>query len=116
MNSHYEDKMISSLSYFCNGNSHTWKDSFYIETGPRFWEEQLADNVIFPSPNADPSYVSGKENLSDKRVLDPWVRSQVFNIKGFKDFQNKTCVFSWEFLSPLVILFMKLLYCSCEDS
>ena len=31
---HYENKTASRLSYFYNGNAHTWKDRLYIETGP----------------------------------------------------------------------------------
>ena len=33
--SHYKDKTVSRQSYLHNGNSHTWKDRLYIETGPR---------------------------------------------------------------------------------
>ena len=35
-NSHYQDKMVSWPSYLYNGNTHTWKDSLYIEMRPRF--------------------------------------------------------------------------------
>ena len=33
---HYEDKTVVRLSYFYNGNAHTWKDRFYIDMGPWF--------------------------------------------------------------------------------
>ena len=35
-NSRYKDNTISRPSYLYNGNLHTWKDSLYIETGPRW--------------------------------------------------------------------------------
>ena len=33
--SHYSDKMMSQPSYFCDGNTHTWKADVYIKTGLR---------------------------------------------------------------------------------
>ena len=35
-NSYYKDKTVSWPSDIHNGNPHTWKDSIYIEMGPRF--------------------------------------------------------------------------------
>ena len=35
-NFHYKDKTVSWPSYLYNGNPLTWKDHFYIETGPKW--------------------------------------------------------------------------------
>ena len=34
-NSHHKDKMVSRPSYLYNGNTYTWRDHLYIETGLR---------------------------------------------------------------------------------
>ena len=34
--SHDNDKTVWRPSYLCNGNHHTWKDSIYIDTVPRY--------------------------------------------------------------------------------
>ena len=35
-NSRYEDKTVSGPSYLYDGNTQTWKDRPYLETGPRY--------------------------------------------------------------------------------
>ena len=50
--SYCKDKTTSRLSYFYNGNTFTWKDGVYIETGPwklRLSQKQRHFGLVFVS-------------------------------------------------------------------